>query len=96
MAKEKQYAQYKGRTYEMKWQGTRPGNSEVVTKLCFLDGSKEFWATTGEPVTPCKAPSASVVLRAAGPKMPKSDRRSRKPCGYPGCTGKNYCDECSD
>jgi len=93
-SKTKRYMRYKGRVYELKWQGTKPGNSEVMTKLAFLDGSKEFWASSGEPLEECKAPSKTTATKPLATRAP--ERRFRLPCGYPGCTGKNFCDECSE
>lgn len=80
---EKKYANYKGRVYLLKYQGKKEG--KTITKLGFLDGSKEFWAREGEPVTPCEAPAPSAASR----------RRNWRPCGYPGCSP-NWCDECFD
>jgi len=76
------YAQYKGRVYRLVWRGTTKQGKEAA-KLCFLDGSKEFWAKEGEPVNECKAPA-------------RKTRRTGRPCGYPGCDGTNFCEECWD
>jgi hypothetical protein len=83
---ETKYATYKGRTYKIIYQGKKAG--KVITKLGFLDGSSEFWAKEGEPVTPTNAPPKSGQFGFS--------RRRRGPCGYPGCDGTNFCDECSD
>ena len=39
------YAQYKGKTYRLAWQGQTKFGERA--KLMFLDGSKEFWVAAG-------------------------------------------------
>ena len=80
MNKAKKFANYKGRTYLLLYQGQNAG--KIITKLGFMDGSSEFWARDGEPVTPCEAPPTKGRLRS-----------SWRPCGYPGCSP-GWCDEC--
>lgn len=77
------YASYKNRTYRVVYQGVKDG--KAITKLAFLDGSSEFWASNG-PVTPTTKPPATRRFGFA---------RGR-PCGYPGCDGIQFCDECSE
>jgi hypothetical protein len=94
-SKAKRYMKYKGRVYELKWQGTKPGDSKVITKLAFLDGSREFWAADGEPLEECKAPSKTSVTKPTGAR-PEPEKRYRRGCGAKGCTGKNFCQDCDD
>ena len=83
-----QYANYKGRVYLLIYQGQKDG--KTISKLAFLDRSKEFWASADYTVTPCKAPSAS----SANPTGQRSYKtRAKPPCGYPGCDGVT-CDDC--
>lgn len=78
---ETKYASYKGRVYVVKYKGEKAG--KTIIRLASQDGSIEFWAKDGEPVTPCEAPAPLTRTR----------RKNWQPCGYPGCTPQ-YCDEC--
>jgi len=45
------------------------------------------------------APKAAPVYAASnryGASEGSPSRRSRRPCGYPGCNGIDFCDECSE
>jgi len=84
MAAEKT-AGYKGRNYLVKWSGTTKTGKEMH-KLAFLDGSKEFWCDSSLVTAP--------VASASAPAYSSGRRGGRRPCGYPGCTGYNYCDDC--
>ena len=75
------YARYKGRVYKVAYQGASKATGDVITRLEFLDGSSSFWARSGEPVVQSSAPART--------------RRVRRPCGYPGCDGVGFCEECS-
>lgn len=63
-----QQATYKGRTYNLLWQGATKYGQRA--KLSFLDGSKEFWVDASL-VSTGSAPSTKAT------KVRSNNRRSR-------------------
>ena len=66
------YAEYKGRTYGLAWQGDTAYGERV--KLMFLDRSKEFWV------------NANLIKEAPAPRQHRLGRSWGR-CWECGCEG---------